>query len=740
MSEELEKKEVVSNEQKKEEIKKPKKMKTRTMIVLVSLALFILISLIIYRADYIETLEIGEEYLDVFMQNIKYKAIIGVVNFAFVYVFTCITNNLIKKGLKKFFDEEKKEMPKLPNKSLALVLGLVTSIIVSNLFLHKTILFINAAQFGILEPIYNMDVGFYMFQAPLIGQILYYAVAIFMILTAYTVVYYLVVFNRFFEGIDGQTLRNNTFIRQLLFNALLITIFIALIIFFNMQNMVIDGFLTLDDKMETTLIGAGAVDGIKMWGYRIFGIVMILAVYIAIKAFKKNNTSKVIKSLAIVPIYLVIFFVVMVGYNLIFIRGSELDKQKSYIATNIDFTKTAYDLKIDEISLESTGTITEREANEHEDVITNIPVVTEDIAKNNLLQTQTSTGYYTYSKVKAAIYNNKLAYIAARELDSSHRTDEYTHGYGTIITSAIDTDEVGNIKYISRDFEMEGVKEPRIYYGIENNGPIALSDKNQEFDYPKGATQNVTYTYNGEGGSTLNLVDKICVGLREGKLGLCLSGSDSKIMTNRNIIKRAKKIIPYLMYDKEPYLVISDDGELYWILDAYTISNEFPYSQKTKIAYGNETREINYIRNSIKVIINAYDGETNFYITDKTDPIAMVYKNMYSTLFKDGSEIPDGISGHLTYSEFLYNIQAEILNLYHDVSADVLYRANDVWEIASYSSLITRSASTKMKPYYTMLKTVDSDESNLGLVIAYNQYGKESLNAYLVGTVENRKE
>lgn len=238
---------------------------------------------------------------------------------------------------------------------------------------------------------------------------------------------------------------------------------------------------------------------------------------------------------------------------------------------------------------------------------------------------------------------------------------------------------------------------------------------------------------------SLGLLDRLCVSAREGKLNILFSNNESKIMTNRNVIKRAKKIIPYLMYDENPYMVISDDGNLYWILDAYTVSNDYPYSQKTKIAYGNETKELNYIRNSIKVVINAYDGDTKFYITDKTDPIAMVYNKMYSELFEDVDEIPSGISEHFIYSEFLYKIQSNMLNLYHDVSADVLYRANDVWEIASYSNLITRTAGSKMKPYYTMVKTRNLSESELGLTIAYNQYGKESLNAYLIGTVENRK-
>lgn len=229
----------------------------------------------------------------------------------------------------------------------------------------------------------------------------------------------------------------------------------------------------------------------------------------------------------------------------------------------------------------------------------------------------------------------------------------------------------------------------------------------------------------------------MALAIKEKKLGILTSNSDSKILLNRNILDRAKKVMPYLIYDENPYIVIGDNGKLYWVVDAYTVSNEYPYSQKTRITYENVTREINYIRNSVKVIVDAYNGETSFYITDKTDPLVMVYNNMYKGLFKEQKDIPEGIAKHFTYSQYLYNIQAEMLKMYHDVSADVLYRGNDVWQIASYSNQITTTASTQMNPVYTLVNTIDSEESKLGLVIAYNLAKKESINAYLVGTVEN---
>ena len=739
MSDNLENSEKVETKVEEKNSVQKKKIRTRTLIVLLILAIFILGSSIIYRASFIETFEIGEEYLEVFSQNVRYKLNIGITNFVIIFMITYMINNSIKKGLKKFFEEEKINVPKLPNKSIALIFALVTSIIVSNLFLQKVIMFVNSAQFGINDPIYNMDAGFYMFQAPLIGQLLYYALTMLIVFTIYIVVYYIVVFNVFFDGVNRQTLRDSKFIKQLLFNAILCAICIAAIILFNMQNIVINGFLTLNDKMETVLIGSGAMDGIKLWGYRILAVVVIFSVYIAIKAFKKNNTKVVIKSLAVVPVYLVMLFIVMFGYNIFFVKGSELDKQKSYINTNINYTKIAYDINIDTKEIESTGTITEEEQIKNQQIINNIPIVTESVAKNNLLKTQTSTGYYTYGKVKASLYNGTLAYIAGRELDGSNGTDEYTHGYGAVITSASTTDEVGNVKYVSRDFENTKIKEPRIYYGTQSNASKIISPNVEEFDFPRTATENAGYNYNGDGGVNLNLLDRVCVGLKEGNLDLIFAKKNDTILLNRNVIERAEKILPYLMYDEEAYLVISDSGKLYWVIDAYTTSNEFPYSQKTKVIYKNSTKEINYIRNSIKVVVDAFNGDTKFYITDKTDPVAMVYNNMYKNLFEDVSELDYGISRYFTYSEFLYNIQSEILTMYHDVSADVLYRGNDVWEIASYSSSISRTGKAEMKPYYTVVKSENSNQNKIGLVIAYNLAGRESLNSYLIGTVENGK-
>ena len=719
---------------------KKRSLKYRTLFVLIILAVFMMGLVVAYRASYVEIQEIGQNYVEVFTKNLKYKLLIGSANFIFIFASMYITNGLIKKGLKKFFEEDKKEMPKLPNKSIALIFAIIAAVISPNLFMERIIFFLNNSQFGIAEPIFNMDIGFYMFQAPLIEQVLYYLLAVFITIIVYTITYYIIAFNTYFDGINGQTLKNNTFIKHITFNGTIIILIIVGIILLNTQNIVLEDFISLNDNAKTRIVGAGIIEStIKLWGYRILGLVIIISVFMAAKYYKKDNNKNVIKALAAVPIYLLTLFIIIVGYKGIFINGSELDKEKSHILTNIDFTKTAYNIKIDEIELENTETLTRQEAEQNEEILNNVPNITKKVILNNLRQTQTSTGYYTYNDAKITWYNDNLVYISPREINSRNTTynsqaEEYTHGYGAVIISASDIDENGNIVYLSKDFEETTIEEPRIYYGLETNSNITVSERDEEFDYPKTASENEKSIYNGNGGTTLDFLDKIAVSIKKKDLSILFS--NSKVLLNRNVIQRAKTIMPYLIYDENPYLVISDDGNLYWIIDAYTVSNKYPYSQKTKITYEGRIQEINYIRNSVKVIVDAYDGDIDFYITDKTDPIIMVYNNMYSSIFKDQSDIPEDIAKYFTYSEFLYKIQADMLTKYHNVAADVFYRGNDVWQISTYSNLIKSSASTQMEPNYTLVKTVDSEESELGLVLTYNLYGRESMNAYLVGTCD----
>ncbi len=731
-----------------------KNNKKRVILVNAFLIIFVIYIAISLRGEYLQTLQIGKEYTNVFKQNVKYKVGFALANFVILYIATYITNRFIKRGLKKFFDKEKKEMPKLPNKSISLIFSSIVCIISSNLITEKAMLAINTAWFGINDPIFGLDIGYYMFQKPFIEAILVYFIILMAIYSIYVVLYYIITFNVYFDkGIDPVILKKNTFIKHIIINLVLIVIAISLITVVKVQDIVLGEFLNLSDNMH--LIGAGLIDTtLKVWGYRIFACIILICSIIAINNFKKEKFKKVMIALCGIPIYLILLFMVMLGFDLLYVNNNELDKEKTYIEYNIAFTKDAYNINVEEIEIENSGTIDTETISKNQEVINNINLINDDIVLETLSQYQTNSGYYSYKTTKAGLYNidnkEQLVYITPREIISNdtrtynNKTYEYTHGYGTIIASASKVDENGNIEYIQSEFVSKDNKieleEPRIYFGLETSGPIVTNAKNKkEYDYPVTSTKNETNRYNGKAGLKLNFIDRIILGIKEKNLGIAFSGNitkNSKIITTRNIIERAKTIMPYLKYDSKPYMIITDEGKLMWVLDAYTTSKNYPYSQQTIIEYEGIKEKINYIRNSVKVIIDPYNGTTTFYIVDETDPIVTAYKNIYPDLFASAENMPKSIAKHVVYSKYLYEIQAQILEKYHNVQPEVLYRQDDIWSRAKENTIRNNNVSTGtyIDSYYTQVKTIDNNSSVLGLVVPYTIAEKQNIISYLVGT------
>ena len=766
--EEIKKENRNSNEEKaknKETIKQIKKQQNnkriRRIVVIIFIVLFAITSCVVMRGNYLEHKELGEQYVQELLTNYKVKYSVMAIIFVFLYFLIYMTNRGIKKGLREFFDREKREMPKLPNKSLALIISVITSVIASNSLVQNIILGMSNVSFGKTESIFGLDIGYYFFQKPLIDQILNYVFWLIIGMTVYMALYYVIVFNRYFDGIDGLMLRESLFIKKILRNVMLIAIIFGIGTILNTQNILFGKITTIENTATTRfdgvssnieLTGASYTDTtIKRWGYTIYGIVIIICVGIAIKYFKQKNTQKVLKSLAIIPIYLVCLFVVMIGFNLIFVTPNKLDKEKENISNNIESTKNAYGIDVNENSLEYSGTITEQEVKNNDKIINNIPLVSKESILATVKEKQTGTGYYTYRQANLAKYKiderDQLVYVSPREIVNSGRTYtnktyEYTHGIGQIVTSATNTTEEGDIQYLQKDVSGKDDKlnteRQQIYFGLETNDTIATNAKNKkEYDYTDELGNEYTSSYQGQAGLTLSFGDKLILALRKGDIKLAFSGEmteDSKILINRNIIKRAKKAMPYLLYDDEPYTVVTNDGKIKWVLDAYTISSNYPYSQYTNIEYNNKKQKINYIKNSIKVIIDAYDGTIDYYITDKTDPIAMAYNNTYKNLFKE--EIPEDIASHLTYPKYLYKVQAELLKSYHNAKADILYRADDIWDFAKYNNnKVTKSTGGILEPYYAMVQVDGKVE--VGLIQVYTPNQKQNLISYLIGTTEN---
>ena len=734
-----------------------KKSKARMYIVLLFILIVAIVGYVIYRGEYLEILEMGEEYISIFWQNVNYSAITFGINFLVLFIIIYMNNNRIKKALKQFFETEKKEMPKLPNKSLAFIISVIVSAVTTELILNQYMLFANSTSFEITDPVFGYDIGYFMFQKPFIETILMYVMLLIVGLTIYTVIYYIAVFNICFDGVDRETLKKSKLLKQLFANIKILAIVLAVFVFIKTQDIGFGRFLNLQEDTTYSIYGAGVTDvTIKLWGYRILPIIIILSVFMAIKAFNDGKTKKVVAWVLVVPIYIIVLIIVMALFQAIFITPNELDREEENIQNNINYTKEAYGINAEVFTIENGGeTITEDTLREMDETINNIVIVDDETVLKDLNAVQTEKGYYTYDTAKIASYRvngqQQLVYVSPREISNTNstynnQTYEYTHGYGIVVTSATSTDTNGNLLKLQKNFntsdtDVVTVTEPRIYFGLQTNNNVVTNSKNRkEFDYPASSTTNAENVYDGEAGLSLNFIDRFILGIKEGDLNLAFSAnvnSNSKILTNRNIIERAKTLMPYLLYDENPYMVASDNGELIWVLDAYTTSNNYPYSQKTTIQLDTLNKlELNYIRNSVKVLINAYDGTIKFYITDRTDPIAIAYEKIYPDLFTD-EQISSDVSSQFIYPEFLYNIQSEISKRYHDVQPDVLYRGDDVWDVATHNTgRVSTNTGTDIEPYYTMVKTIDSQESKLGLVLPYTPDGKQNLISYMVGTYD----
>ena len=735
-------------------MEKKKIFTIRRLIVTLFLIIFAITAYVSYRGSFLEFKELGENYLKTFLTKQKYQYNVMIFNFIFVFLIMYFSGRRIKKGLRTFFEQEKKEMPRLPNKSIALVVASIESLIVTKIFTPNIILLMSNTAVGETDPVFGLDISFFMFIEPLIKMGIMYLICLLIATIVYAFGYYVIVFNKFFDGIDRETLKNSPMMKTIYRNIKLIAICLSSFIVISSLDIVFDNFLTTDNNIK--LAGAGIVDRtIKIWGNIVLSVILLIAVFKALNSLKRGKQTKVLKDLAIVPIYLVALFIVMTVFSFAFVRPNRFDKEKKYIEANIYSTKKAYAIDCNVETIDYSGTITANEVQKNESIIDNTVIVDKNIVLKYLNENQTGTGYYTYKTAKLSNYNidgeKKLVFVTPREIVNNKRTFdsktyEYTHGYGLVFTDATNYTEEGRVQYIQNDISGDDAKitinKPQIYYGLETNGMVITNTNDKkEFDYSDGK-QDYETTYEGNSGLSLNFIDRLILGLKQKNINIAFSDANSKnskVLINRNILKRAKMALPDVVYDSDPYTVVDKEGNIYWVIDAYTISSSYPYSTYTEIQYDNQKRGINYIRNSIKVITNAYTGEMKFYITDRTDTIAMAYRKVYPELFQDLNEkISDEIKEQFIYPEFLYKVQSGLLEEYHNTKADVLYRSDDTWEKSTYkNSQSSNKAKNTTEAYYTVVN-IDNEEK-MGLIQFYSQKGKQSINSYLIGTVEQGK-
>ena len=528
------------------------------------------------------------------------------------------------------------------------------------------------------------------------------------------------------------------------------TVVVIMYNFLSHQDILIGDMLQKESVKGAYLTGAGFLDvNIKLWIYRIISIVIIIAVYNFIRGIKKEESKKILFSIILIPAALIIVFIVNIAIDSIFLRGNDIDREKEYILQNIRATEEAYNINVENKEIAKGTDITSEKIKKDSELIEKLPMVTPDVVKETLennTDNKEKKSLYKYGNPNLVKNENAYDYLTTREMDDKDKTltnkiYKYTHGNFGILTSSSKVNKNGYLLNVSEKFEgqeLNGtkIKEPRLYYGENTNSNAIVNAKDiKEYDYPTSTLTNKENNYNGKGGIKLSLLERIALAITKGSTELIFNNNiveNTKVLLNRQIIERAKKILPNIRYDKDPYLVVKDDGGLAWVIDGYTVTSRYPYSQKVSIEADKGGKErINFIRNSVKVVIDAYNGTVDFYVTDTTDPFISTIMKTYPTLFKNYNELSENIKKQMRYPQYLFDIQAKVLTTYHNSDVDNIYRADDRWEVAEVSGSGTRS-STSM---YTLLKK--GDELKPAIITTYTPEKRKNIVSYLVGQTEN---
>ncbi len=469
--------------------------------------------------------------------------------------------------------------------------------------------------------------------------------------------------------------------------------------------------------------GAGFVDvNITLWVYRaIILLCLIGAVTLAIH-IKKGQITKLLK----VPVIMVLIYALGIGagrlVQSLVVSPDEINKESKYLENNIEYTRHAYG--IDNVRVApyaADDSITGETIENNEETIGNIRINDYEPVKDFYNQTQSIRQYYRFNDADIDRYNINggitQTYLSAREIDEEKISDtwinrhlKYTHGYGVAVSQVDTVTSSGQPDVIEGNIPPETsvdvlkIDRPELYFGELSNDYIITNTKETEFDYPDGSENKYT-EYKGSTGIKLNLLNRILFAVREGNIKILVSSnitSQSKFIYYRNVVQRVEKIMPYLSYEEDPYLTIVD-GKLYWILDAYTTSSNYPYSEP----YTDQVNSTNYIRNSVKVVVDAYNGTVDFYIVDDNDPIAQTFQKIYPKLFKSSTEIPEGLKAHLRYPNALFKIQAGVYCKYHMDEVKVFYQREDLWDIAHQ---IYGTEEVQMDPSYYIFNLPDTEE------------------------------
>lgn len=767
-----------------ETIKTKRKFKKWWLIIVILVVLLAAVfALTGFITDWLWFAEMG--YVSVFFKKITTKLGLGIPAFiisavlAFIFL-KLLQRNFLKHGKLELSDpKDRKRVTKI-TVLLSLVFGAVFTVLVVNELWFEILQFLNAGEFGKADPLFSKDIGFYVFKLEFLSDLSSSAVILCILLIALTVVFYLLLIGfsdlkheaqdvyEFEEKSEPEDINFSTpfgnfnvprpHVRGPRSDGSFMTKLRALLSV-AANEMVILGvmfFAALAARFSLlkynllyggtgVAYGAGFTDiNVTLNVYRIVIICSIIsAVMLIVSVKRKKIIPALIFPAVIIAVILLETPVAGIVQSLI-VSPDEINKESKYIGYNIDFTQSAYNLKNISIrDFSPQNTLTKQSVLDNMETFSNIRVNDFEPAEQFYNQTQSIRSYYTFNDVDVDRYNVNGEYtqvfLSAREIDENRVEDswiikhlKYTHGYGLALSRVDRVTSSGqpallidSIPPVS-DIPEITITRPEIYFGELTDSYVIVGTNEQEFDYPSGES-NMYCEYEGTAGIPLSFFNRILFSVREGSLKMLVSTnvkSDSRILIYRNIMQRVNKIAPFLAYDYKPFMVVGDDGRLYWMIDAYTMSSYYPYSEPY-----DHMGTTNYIRNSIKITVDAYNGDTNFYIVDDSDPIAATLAKIYPVLFKDGSEMPADLLKHIQYPTALFSIQAQVYMKYHMNDEEVFYQNEDLWAIAKETYGQTEM---QLTPINFIMKLPGENDAEFISSIPYTPNGKSNMTGLLI--------
>lgn len=732
-------------------------------VILAVLVVFIIVffsSIINFFVDLQWYSEVG--YLGVFYTRLFTQFKLGIpiflVLFLLIFVYLLFLKKEYVKLAKVIYTKVQLKSVNIKLIIVSVILSILISAGIASSSWSDILKFIEGTSFNLADPLFSKDISFYIFSMPIYKLLYNFIFTIIVLFTIFTLLFYVlmaVANKELSEDMGYNVLSMDRGKRSALWKDIVDftgrrmafpvgAIFIMIGIGFIFKN------YDLVYSPRGVAFGASYTDvNVTIVFNKILLVLSILAAASVFYALFKKKAKLTLWVIGLMIGASLIQGVVELGVDKLVVQPNEIDKERPYLEYNIKYTQSAYGLdKVEEKDFPAEQNLTSADIKKNEATINNIRVNDFGPALDVYNQLQGIRYYYKFNDIDIDRYNIDGKYtqvfLAAREMDQSKLSGSqtwqnlhmvFTHGYGITMSPVNSVTEQGQPNMIIKDIPPVSavdikVDRPQIYFGEMTDDYIITNTKNvKEMDYPSGDANKQT-VYEGKAGINLGGLNRILFMVNRGSFNFLLSQDitpDSKIVINRNITERVKKIAPFLEYDKDPYIVLND-GKLYWIMDAYTTSSAYPYSEPID--------GINYIRNSVKVVIDAYDGTTDFYLIDENDPLAVTYGKIFPGLFKKFSEMPKGLVAHLRYPEDIFNIQLEAYKKYHMSDPRVFYNKEDLWSIAGESQSAEQTSS-KISPSYIVMKLPEGSDEEFMLMSPYTPSGKDNMVAWLAARMDD---